>query len=62
MTDYESVARQRLYLVHDSDRLERRFPERNRNVEAILFGFGLVMAVVIAPWLIALVFFSLVLP
>ena len=62
MTDYESVARQRLYLVRDSDRLERRFPERHRNVEAILFGLGLVAAVVIGPWLIALGFFSLVLP
>lgn len=57
MTDYESIAR--LRLVHSTDRLERRFPERNRNIEALLYGAALVAVAIIGPWLLTWVFFAL---
>ena len=57
MTDFETIARQRLYFVHDSDRLERRrLPERNRFAEGVAFLFGLIAAVCAAYFFAAFVF------
>ena len=62
MTDYETIARQRLYLVHDSDRLERRRkPERNRLFEGALFMaalWGAVFGIVAAIYGIAVALFG----
>lgn len=49
----------RLRLVHDSDRLERRFESRHRNIGAVLFGLGLLAAAVLGPWVFAMLMFAL---